>query len=86
MRLRERKEQKGAGLGWERRKVRQRLSVLGHAAWQHARQQLCRLKTALPVAAYCLNSVSWVALGHGMGVRAVHARVGSSLPATDLPR
>jgi len=44
MRLRERKQQKGAWLGSDRRKVRRRLSALGRAAQQHPRQQLCRLK------------------------------------------
>jgi len=80
MRLRERKQQKGAWLGSDRRKVRRRLSALGRAAQQHPRQQLCCLKTALLGAVCCSSSVSWVTLEHGMGLQAVHTRVGLSYP------
>lgn len=72
-------------VGYETWKLRCRLSVVCHAARQRPRQQLCRLKTALLGAAYCLNSASWVTLGHGTGVRAVHTRWARlSLPQTSL--
>lgn len=34
---------------------------------------------------YCLNSNSWVTLGHGRIFWAMHTQVGSSFPTTDLP-